>query len=217
MLEHHIPTTRTARYFTLGTLEDRGGQVWFVLHGYGQLATRFLKSFEPLDDGSRIIVAPEGLSRFYVDGVAPPHQKVGASWMTREDRLTEIEDYVRYLDAVFADVFHRVERRGRRVCVLGFSQGTATACRWLALGSARADRLILWAGEVPPDLDLATARGRLAELDLTFVLGGRDEYITPKVVSREEERLRRADIPYRIVTFEGGHEIDGPTLQGLAP
>ncbi len=215
MQEHHIPATRTARYFTLGKLESGGGEVWFVLHGYGQLATRFLKSFEPLDDGSRIIVAPEGLSRFYVDGVAPPHQKVGASWMTREDRLTEIEDYVRYLDAVFADVFHRVERRGRRVCVLGFSQGTATACRWLALGSARADRLILWAGEVPPDLDLATARDRLAELDLTFVLGGRDEYITPKIVRREEERLRGAGIPYRIVWFDGGHEIDGPTLHGL--
>ncbi|MGH7569340.1 MAG: alpha/beta hydrolase [Gemmatimonadales bacterium] len=216
MQEHRIPVIRTARYFTLGTFSGAVGEVWFVLHGYGQLAARFLRSFEPLDDGSRMIVAPEALSRFYVDGVAPPHQKVGATWMTREDRLTEIEDYVRYLDAVFTDVFRRVERGTRRVCVLGFSQGTATACRWLAQGSARADRLILWAGEVPPDLDLTAARDRLRDLDLTFVAGQRDGYITPKILSREEERLRSAGIPYRIVTFDGGHEIDGTALRGLA-
>ena len=43
----------------------------------------------PLDDGSRLIVAPEALSRFYLGEVSQrpaSERRVGASWMTREDR-----------------------------------------------------------------------------------------------------------------------------------
>lgn len=215
MTEHRLIVSRTARYFTLGR-PDR--EVWFVLHGYGQLAGRFLRHFAVLDDGARLIVAPEGLSRFYVDseGRRGGHEKVGAAWMTREDRLAEINDYVSYLDAVYADVLRRVDRPSVRIHALGFSQGTATVSRWVALGTARVDRVVLWGGEVPPDLDLAAARERLAGMDLTLVAGRQDEVITPKVVARDEARLRHHDIPCRVVTFDGGHELDDATLRGLA-
>jgi len=73
--EHRITVSRSARYFTLGR-PDR--EVWFVLHGYGQLAARFLRHFEPLDDGTRLMVAPEALSRFYL-GEARAERGVGAS------------------------------------------------------------------------------------------------------------------------------------------
>jgi len=215
--EHHLSVTRTARYFTLGTIGPGEGEVWFVLHGYGQLAGRFLRHFEPLAQAGALVVAPEGLSRFYVDDVPPPpERKVGASWMTREDRLGEIEDYVRYLDAVYEEVFRGVKRPAVRVTVLAFSQGTATACRWLARGVARADRLILWGGDVPPDLDLAGARSRLAPLALTLVVGRRDEYITAKLLARETARLTAHGIPFRIVQFDGGHEIEPQVLLELA-
>lgn len=213
MREHHLSVPRTARSFVLGEAGPAVREVWFVLHGYGQLAARFLKAFSALDDGARLVVAPEGLSRFYLDPAG--RDKVGASWMTREDRLNEIADYVRYLDAVYADVFASLDRARVRVHVLGFSQGTATACRWVALGAVRADRLVLWGGEVPPDLDLAAGRERLAPLDLVLVAGSRDEFITPKVLARDEERLRSAGIPYRVIRFEGGHEIDGGVLRQL--
>src|SRR2546422_1126863 len=156
----------------------------------------------------RLLVAPEGLSRFYVSEMSEPvaDRKVGASWMTREDRLAEIADYVRYLDAVYAAVWAGVERSRARVTVLGVSQGTATACRWLAQGAARAERLILWGGEIPPDLDLAAAHGRLTGLGLTLVAGRRDEFITAKILARERERLSTHAIPFRNVEFEGGHE-----------
>ena len=217
MQEHHLSVARTARYFTLGTIGREEGEVWFVLHGYGQLAGRFLRHFEPLAQAGALVVAPEGLSRFYVDDVPPPpERKVGASWMTREDRLGEIEDYVRYLDAVYEEVFRGVKRPAVRVTVLAFSQGTATACRWLARGAARADRLILWGGEVPPDLDLAGARSRLAPLALTLVVGRADEYITAKILARETERLTAHGIPFRVVEFDGGHEIDQRVLGELA-
>lgn len=211
MTEHHLGVRRTARYFTLGPAAATAREVWIVLHGYGQLAARFLRAFAPLDDGTRCIVAPEGLSRFYAE--TGRNDKIGASWMTREDRLAEIDDYVRYLDALSAEVM-----RGAvvPVTVLGFSQGTATAARWLAQGNVRAARLILWGGEVPPDLDLAAARQRWEKTDVTLVVGSEDPYITPKVLSRDEQRLREHGISFRVEGFEGGHEIVPDVLGRVA-
>src|SRR5438874_13785220 len=154
MQEHVLSTSRTARYFTLGHPTD-ATELWFVCHGYGQLASRFLERFRALESPGRCIVAPEGLSRFYLTE-HPTERRVGASWMTREDRLHEIDDYVRYLDAVS----RAVTPATAQVTALGFSQGTATVCRWAARGSARLERLILWGGEVPPDLDLKRLRVR---------------------------------------------------------
>jgi len=201
MQEHRITVSRSARYFTLGRA---GGDVWFVLHGYGQLAERFLLHFEPLDDGTRFIVAPEGLSRFYLTE-KPTERRVGASWMTKEDRLAEIDDYVRYLDAVYDEV-----ARATRVTLLGFSQGSATACRWTTIAPSKIGRLIVWGGEVPPDVALPRS------VRLSLVYGSRDEYFTPKVVAATEARLKKEGIAYTLVPFEGGHEIDAAVLKKVA-
>jgi predicted esterase len=215
--EHHLSTTRTARYFSAGPAPDAAREIWFLLHGYGQLAGRFLRGFEPLNDGTRCLVAPEGLSRFYLEsgGAGRSNDKVGASWMTREDRLTDIADYVRYLDTLHAEVLRGRARTGR-VVVLGFSQGTATAARWLTQGTARADRLILYGGEVPPDLDLDAARARWTHTTLSLIVGSRDSYITPKVLARDEERLRAHGIAYQVDRFEGGHEVLPEVLKRIA-
>src|SRR6266513_3411167 len=206
MQEHHIGVTRSARYFTLGDSSRGVGEVWFACHGYGQLAARFLEKLRVLGDGRRYLVAPEGLSRFYLTESAT-ERRVGASWMTREDRLHEIDDYVRYLDALYS----HVAPGAARVTALGFSQGTATVCRWAALGSVRIDRLVVWGGEVPPDLDLK----RLRVPGLTLVYGTRDEFFTPKIIAVTESRLREHKIAYDLVPFDGGHEIDDATLRRL--
>jgi predicted esterase len=204
--ERRITVSRSARYFTLGR-PDR--EVWFVLHGYGQLGARFLRHFEPIDDGTRLLVAPEGLSRFYLTD-SPAERRVGATWMTREDRLAEIDDYVRYLDAVYEDVLRSVDRAQIKVTALGFSQGATTMCRWRTLGVSKIDRLIVWGGEVPPDVDLPRAAR------LTLVYGSRDEYFTAKVVAATEARLREQQVPYDLVPFEGGHEVDAAVLRKVA-
>lgn len=205
MQEHTLTTARSARYFTLGA-PARATDLWFVCHGYGQLAGRFLEHFRPHETPQRCFVAPEGLSRFYLSE-SPAERRVGASWMTREDRLHEIDDYIRYLDAVYAGVAPGT----RSVTALGFSQGTATVCRWAALGTARIDRLVLWSGEVPPDLDLE----RLRVPKLVLVYGTRDEFFTPKIVAANEARLRAHHVPYELVSFEGGHVLDAAALGRL--
>lgn len=215
MQEHRLAVSRMARYFTLGGGEPR--EVWFACHGYGQLASRFLEKLRVLDDGHRLLVAPEGLSRFYLSE-SPAERRVGASWMTREDRLAEIEDYVQYLDAVYADIFGLLDRARVIVHALGFSQGASTVSRWAAMGKARLDRLVLWGGELPPDLDLARgpAGARLRAARLTLVYGRSDEFVTAKVVQTIAARLRRHGIPYNEIPFDGGHEVNEAVLRDLA-
>ena len=217
--EYHLPVVRTARYWMLGEPGDRVRDVWFVCHGYGQLARRFIAAFEGIGDPSRLIVAPEALSRFYLGGTAGPHgadAKIGATWMTREDRLLEIEDYVRYLDALHGYVLDQLDRARVRVTVLGFSQGAATASRWTTLGDAASHRLVLWGGFLPADLDLNAGAKRLTAMRLTVVLGTRDELVTPAAVEGAKRLLERHGVPSRIVWYDGGHRVDPTVLRALA-
>ncbi|MGD0483546.1 MAG: phospholipase, partial [Gemmatimonadales bacterium] len=136
--EHHLTVERTARYFTIEPAEGGAArEVWFGLHGYAQLAEKFLRVLEGLDDGTRLIVAPEALARFYLHPEPPPTGvgHIGASWMTREDRLSEIADNVAYLDALARHVFRQIARETVTLRVLGFSQGALAAARWAAQGT----------------------------------------------------------------------------------
>ena len=213
MQEHHLTVPCTARYFTLGAPSSETRQVWFVCHGYGQLAGRFLAEFAVLEEPRRYLVAPEGLSRYYVNHL---RREVGASWMTSEDRLVAIANYVRYLDALYEHVFATVRRTQVTVTVLGFSQGAATVARWISHGRAIADRLVLWGELLPPDLDLDSAWGKLEDARLTFVAGRDDTYVDETRLTDSEALLLDRDIPYEIVRYDGGHSIDRAVLQSLA-
>jgi predicted esterase len=211
-VEHHLEVTRSARYWTLG--DPAAQDVWIVIHGYKQLARRFLRRFDAIAAPGRLVVAPEALSRFYASaepGRHGPASVVGASWMTREDRLVEIRDYVAYLDRL-ARVVVPV---GALVTVLGFSQGTATAARWVTLGAVRVARLILWAGYVPHDWDLARAGEVFSEAELVLVRGDDDPGLTEELAAAERQALEAGRIPSRLVRYAGGHEIDPDALRNL--
>jgi predicted esterase len=217
--EAHIAVTRTARYYTLGESVRSPREVWFACHGYGELAGYFARHFEAVDDGTRLIVVPEALSRFYFGDPRRPHgadATVGATWMTREDREREIEDHVRYLDTLYAQIRGQRGRARARVTVLGFSQGVATVCRWLARGTARADRLVLWAGKMPPDLFPLPATSPLRAATITMVVGATDEYVTPLVAAEQEALLRDEKLAYEVCRFEGGHGMNADLLRELA-
>lgn len=211
--EHHLRVTKTARYHTLGELNDSTREVWFVCHGYGQLASFFIKHFTGLDDGSRYIVAPEALSRFYLGS---PGERVGATWMTREDRLAEIADYVAYLDQIQERVFAVVPREKVTVTVLGFSQGAITASRWLAQGALVADRFIVWGGELPHDLDLDRHADLFRRMRFAVVYGTQDQFVTEEKAAELKNRIDSHAIPVRIVPFDGGHRMNREVLQALA-
>jgi predicted esterase len=204
-----IRTERNARVYHLG---DPAGaaEIWFVLHGFGHLAGSFIATFAPAARPGRLIVAPEALNHYYLDHRA---KKVGATWMTSEDRGAEIADYVGYLDRVGDEYLARAP--GARIEIHGFSQGAATAARWLALGRVHAARLVLWGGEIPPDPTVESYRDRLNAADLTVVIGDSDQFITPSRVEREAERLDAAGVSYTLHRFAGGHVVPEDVLARL--
>lgn len=209
---HHITVSRTARYFLLGD-ELGANEVWFVMHGYSQLAAGFLRWFEPAARPGRLIVAPEALSRAYFE--EQNARRVGASWMTREDREAEIQDYVQYLDRVADEVIGALPPRPW-VEIHGFSQGTATASRWTAFGRHAANRLVLWGGSVPPDLDVERLRTNLRGAPLVLVSGDQDPYVTPDQMRSEEARLAGLGLGVDVRTFLGRHAVDPTVLADLA-
>jgi len=204
---HHLRVERTARYYTLGAENADVRAIWFVLHGYGQLAGSFVRFFADIARGDALVVAPEALSRFYLVSPesAPARERpVGATWMTREDRESEVSDYVEYLDALSDEV---IAERQVQINALGFSQGAATATRWALNGRPRIDRLVLWGGLMPPDVDLARGLVRLRDTRVTLVAGTRDQYISEEILAAEQARIETAGISCESIRFEGGHVI----------
>ena len=66
MQSHHLTVSKTARYYTLGALSEQTKEIWFVIHGWAQLAGPYLNEFAAMDDGSRFFIAPEALNKFYI-------------------------------------------------------------------------------------------------------------------------------------------------------
>jgi len=186
-------------------------EAWLLLHGYGQLAARFLQGFLPAAGPDRLLVAPEALSRFYT---SREPSRVGATWMTREARDTEIRDYLGYLDQT-VEQFVRPSG-ATRFEVHGFSQGTATATRWVAHTTARIDRLVLWGGGIAPEVDLAALRARRPEMEWHLCVGRQDEFISEAAILVETDRLAAAGMPFTLHRFDGGHVVDSATLLELA-
>ncbi len=213
----HLAVTRTARYAAFGPVPSLADEWWIVLHGYGQLAGDFASQCAALDNGRRLVVAPEALSRFYQPGAngSQPDARVGASWMTREDRESEIADYLGYLDALVEALGAGVPAEPP-IHVLAFSQGTATASRWVASGRVNVARFVCWGGLIAPELDIASPGAPLRRTRVQMVVGSRDRFATADRVAAEHARLDDAKLSYEAITFEGGHRLDDQTLARLA-
>ncbi len=218
----HFPVVKTARYYQIGTPNPLVRDVWIVLHGFSQLAADFAVPFQPLEADSRLIAVPEGLSRFYLD-TRPGHSgasKVGALWLTREDRETEIVDIVNYLDRLYERILEELANRGVdrdqiRVHALGFSQGGPAVCRWAARGSAVIDHLVPWAHAIPQDVNLRALSERRPHLTIDMVYGTRDRFIGEDAVEEQRAVLESSGVPYAMHPFNGGHSLNLAMLRQL--
>lgn len=208
MNKHKLTTPKTGRYFTLGTAGPHIRTVVFACHGYAQTADDFLGKFEEMD--GVFIVAPEGLNRFYARGTSG---RVAASWMTKEDRDDDIHDYLRFLDKVYEEVMPQLSKR-TNVMVFGFSQGAATASRWVESGRSRADELVLWCGFFPPDIEFS----KIPEnVKMKIVTASEDAFIGPAQEKEMLEAQRKLVPSLTHFQFEGGHEINPEAFRKLFP
>ncbi|MEM9981494.1 MAG: hypothetical protein AAF734_03290 [Bacteroidota bacterium] len=211
--ENKITVQRTARYYTLGDVGNEAiTDIWLVCHGYGQLAQYFIKHFATARQAHQLIVAPEALSRFYWNGFSG---RVGASWMTKDLREAEIEDYVNYIETIKQQVTNATIGRSLRWHVLGFSQGCATVCRWLTATSTRPATLVLWAGTFPHDLDYSAFASLLKETHITVVYGTEDEFFTEANFQQHLAEIREKGLTFDVKKFEGKHELNAPLIKQL--
>jgi predicted esterase len=88
-------------------------------------------------------------------------------------------------------------------------------CRWLAASALRADQLVLWAGTIPPELDLAAWASHLHGAAITLVAGEQDVMVPPATMSAEAERLSTAGVAFTLQKYEGTHEITDAGLNSL--
>lgn len=213
MTDKEVNFSFRARYHKLGEITPSTRQIWFVLHGYGQLARYFIQKFKPLEQHAICVIAPEGLSRFYLEEMGAGGRKnnrVGATWMTSENRLMDIENYIQYLNAVYTT---EVKTEAIPVTVFGFSQGSATASRWVLSGQINFSRLILWAGIFPPDMNFDEGSKILNSKDVFVVYGKKDPFLTDDRFKEMETLIQKLNTDVKRIAFEGEHELHEETLQ----
>ncbi len=209
-MDKKLQVNKTARYSTFGDAKT-ARTVWIVLHGYGQLTPYFIRKFQSLSEKDHFIIAPEGLHRFYLNGTSG---RVGASWMTKEERESDILDNITYLETVYKSLIlpHSFEHK----VLLGFSQGGATACRWHEKGSYQADQFILWASVFPPDLTITENVSAFNNSKNQFVIGTKDEYYSEINRNKLIEKLNELNLPFETIVYDGTHNIEPSVLLQIA-
>lgn len=208
-MEEKITISKTVRYFTHGNAET-AENIWIVLHGYSQLPEFFIRKFQQLDPEKNFVVAPEGIYRFYRKGTSG---RVGASWMTKEARLDDIEDNHNYLNQLAEQLLKNKNYKQR--FLLGFSQGGATASRWHNSGNFNANHFILWASVFPDDISIEDGKSGMLHSNNYFVVGESDQFFQGKM-DEVKAFFEKQEFETKIKVFDGDHDIDGTTLMEIA-
>ena len=201
MRQEKITVRKTARLVILGN-ENNPQRLWILCHGYGQLAAEFAETCRVLDNGKNLLIFPEGLHRFYSKGA---YGRVGASWMTKEARLDDIQDNFNYLEEVLK--MHKDRFPEAKLVLLGFSQGGASVCRWLEQSSQTIDHLVLYGATFPSDMRSGLHFGEKVNRDILFVLGNADPYISKEEKENQFELLKKSGKAVKQIDFEGAHDI----------
>lgn len=202
-----------ARHARVGIVGDPAAarEAWLVLHGHGMLARGILHWFRSAEHPDRLLVAPEGLSRFYTE-LSGGKRAVGASWATREDLANELEDQFAYLERAVAECVPE----GIPLHVHGFSQGVSAGARWAVRSPRAVGRLVCWAGAMPEDVTAHDLKQKLVHEPLHLAVGDRDTIVPPERVESDALRLRTDGLAVEIHRFAGGHHVGVATLNQLA-
>jgi predicted esterase len=194
-----------SRHARVGIVGDpaTATQAWLILHGYGMLARGIMHWFRGAERADRLLIAPEGLSRFYTE-LSDSKRAVGASWVTREDLANELEDQYQYVQHAVNELLGD----GLPLHVHGFSQGVSVGARWCVRTQRPVARLVCWAGTIPEDVTAAGLKRALGDEPLHLVVGNRDSRVPPARIEADAERLRSAAVDVKLHRFEGGHWVD---------
>lgn len=202
-IQKTIDLQLTASYQTYGTLSDQTETIIIAFHGYGQLAKYFIRKFDFLDTSNHYVIAPQGLSKFYLNN----HTRVGASWMTKENRLLDLKNQLHYVQSVFETETKAVDWSKTKLIVLGFSQGTATASRWVSQYQIPFDKLIAWGGQLGYELTNEDFLYIKSEAKVIGLLGDNDPFYNGEDIQKMEAQLKTVFPKGEFILYEGKHEV----------
>ena len=208
---HHIATPKTARYTSYGELNSKTKYFWFVLHGSNMLSEQMLYKFKDFDPETHFVIAPEGLSRFYVNGFGG---EVVASWMTKRDRLEEIHDFSVYCSTLYGTYVQKLPDSCKTI-IMGFSQGGVTAMRWLHHLDVTVDFLIPYACWIPEDIDYSTAKTDWNKICKILTYGSEDQFLNEKKIIEIQEICKAGNLDFRNEIYAGDHRVDKKQLKKI--
>ena len=208
--EKQVSYQITNTYSVLNRFTEKTKNVWLVCHGIGYLSRYFIRHFNHLDADANYIIAPQAQSKYYLKS---DYRHVGASWLTKENTESEIENVLNYLDEVFME---ENLSEAPNLIVLGYSQGVSVATRYLAHRKINCAQLILHSGKVPAELT-AKDFAFLKDTKVTYLYGTQDEYLKKGIIEVEETRLKSL-FPYNfeLQTYDGGHEFNTDIIEKLS-
>jgi len=201
-IEKEVSYTTTNSYTTLNTFTQKTKNVWFVCHGIGYLSKFFLRYFENLNTDENYIIAPQAQSKYYLGS---SYRHVGASWLTKENTLKEIENVMRYFDTVL-----EAEKILPSVnfIALGYSQGVSVITRYMAKRKLKCNQLVLLSGGIPKELNTDDFKFLEGKTKVSLVYGNQDEYLNKeKMVSEEKRFYELFGDAASITVFDGRHEV----------
>ncbi|MBX2914927.1 MAG: hypothetical protein KF856_06595 [Cyclobacteriaceae bacterium] len=103
-----------------------------------------------------------------------------------------------------------------QLAALGFSQGAATASRWAADNRIRFDRLILWAGVFPADMDFNKLGNLLQHKEVLEVYGTHDPFLTEIRIKEMAQLNQKLGLNPTVISFDGKHELNAAVLKKLS-
>jgi predicted esterase len=175
------------------------------------LAKYFIRRFDILNSETAYVVAPQGLSKFYLPG----HKRVGASWMTKEDREIDLANQLHYVQTVFEAETKNLDLSKMKIIVLGFSQGVATASRWLQKYQIPFDTFIAYSGMLGNELTANDFEFAKAAAKVFGLLGDEDEFYNGDNVAKFKQAFLDVFPNGNFQMFEGKHEVKREVLGKL--
>lgn len=197
--ERHVATQVHGRLLVEAPADPSGCPLLVGFHGYGESADRHLEELRKIPGAAQwVLCAVQALHPFYNRA-----GEVIASWMTRQDRELAIDDNVRYVAAVVAELRRTLPAAADRLVYLGFSQGAAMAYRAAAGSGHPCQGVVVLGGDVPPELE---ERDLSAFPPVLLGRGGSEEWYDGAKMEHDVELLRSKGVDIRPVVFTGGHE-----------
>ena len=203
MRAHTIKTSVRGKYLLRLPAHSGPAPLLAGFHGYGQTA----------EDEFNLLCAIPGSERWLccsieaLHSICTPAGHPGASWMNSHDREHQIEENVRYVDAVIERI-RALYAVSDSLSFHGYSQGTGMASRAALLGRHRAESLMLLGGDIPPELTVSGGMGRVH-----LARGNRDRLYSKDRHERDAARLREGEVPVVVSEFLGGHRVNEAYLK----